>query len=106
MRRSRQVLLPNTNIESVSDWLSKIIVGVGLIDLAEIGSFIDDTSADLAKALGGTTTPSFAMALILYFFVVGLIQGYLLTRMFLAWQFALQVESADRGETQKQEAAP
>jgi uncharacterized membrane protein YphA (DoxX/SURF4 family) len=84
------VLLPNTNIESVSDWLSKIIVGVGLINLKPIGEFIVTTSNDLAQSLGNTTS-SFAMALILYFFVDGLIQGYLLTRMFLAWQFALQV---------------
>jgi uncharacterized membrane protein len=83
-------LLPNTNIETVSDWLTKIIVGVGLINLRQIGTFLETTSNDLAGALG--SKPSFAMALILYFFVAGLIQGYLLTRMFLAWQFALQMQ--------------
>jgi uncharacterized membrane protein len=85
-------LLPNTNIETVSDWLTKILVGVGLINLRQIGEFLQATSSDLAGALG--SKPSFAMALILYFFVVGLIQGYLLTRMFLAWQFALQVQAS------------
>ena len=85
-------LLPNTNIEQVSDWLSKIIVGVGLINLKEIGVFIDTTSKSLAESIG--STPPFAMALILYFFVAGLIQGYLLTRMFLAWQFEVQVANA------------
>src|SRR5262249_4254812 len=91
------ILLPNTNIESVSDWLSKIIVGVGLINLKPIGDFIVETSKDLAQSLGNTTS-SFAMALILYFFVAGVIQGYLLTRMFLAWQFAQQV--GDSGSRQ------
>jgi hypothetical protein len=76
----------------VSDWLSKIIVGVGLINLKEIGVFIDTTSKSLAESIG--STPPFAMALILYFFVAGLIQGYLLTRMFLAWQFEVQVANA------------
>jgi hypothetical protein len=33
---------------------------------------------------------SLALSLILYFFVVGLIQGYLLTRLFLSRQFASQ----------------
>jgi uncharacterized membrane protein len=88
-----EVLLPNTNIESVSDWLSKIIVGVGLINLQPIGKFIETTSNDLAQSLGGSS--SFAMALILYFFVDGIIQGYLLTRMFLTWQFAQQVMAVD-----------
>jgi hypothetical protein len=31
----------------------------------------------------------FALSLIIYFFVVGLIQGYLLTRLFLSRQLAL-----------------
>jgi uncharacterized membrane protein len=92
-------LLPNTNIETVSDWLTKIIVGVGLINLRQIGEFLQTTSSDLAGALG--SKPSFAMALILYFFVAGLIQGYLLTRMFLAWQFALQVQDPGIGKTEK-----
>jgi len=90
------VLLPNTNIESVSDWLSKIIVGVGLINLKEIGAFIKTTSDDLALSID--SSPPFAMALILYFFVDGLIQGYLLTRMFLAWQFLVQVGDTAPGE--------
>jgi uncharacterized membrane protein len=89
-------LLPNTNIETVSDWLTKILVGVGLINLKEIGAFLNTTSDELAGAIGGP--PPFAKALILYFFVIGLIQGYLLTRMFLAWQFALQSENPGTGK--------
>jgi uncharacterized membrane protein len=81
------VLLPNTNIEQVSDWLTKIIVGVGLIHLKEIGAFLVAQSNDLATAIGADST--FALGLILYFFVAGVIQGYLLTRLFLAWQFSL-----------------
>ncbi|HEY2135146.1 MAG TPA: hypothetical protein VGH49_04620 [Xanthobacteraceae bacterium] len=89
-------LLPNTNIEHVSDWLSKIIVGVGLINLRQIGEFIDTQSSQLAASLGSPAP--FAMALILYFFIDGLIQGYLLTRMFLAWQFALQMQNPAAGK--------
>jgi hypothetical protein len=86
-------LLPNTNIETVSDWLTKIIVGVGLIHLKDIGAFLDSLSNDLADAL--TIDQPCALALIIYFFLAGLIHGYLLTRMFLSWQFSLQAQNIE-----------
>ncbi|HYO73297.1 MAG TPA: MauE/DoxX family redox-associated membrane protein [Archangium sp.] len=85
---------PNSNIEVVSDWLTKTLVGVGLIEFHAIGGFIRNISAELGRALTlqsgaqaeGPAT-SFAQALIVYFFVAGIIQGYLLTRMYLSAQF-------------------
>lgn len=79
--------LPNTNVEAVSDWLTKIVVGVSLVNLRSIGAFIDGLAADLGPALG--TPKTFATGLIVYFFTVGIIQGYILTRVFLPEQFKL-----------------
>ena len=90
--KTNDYLIPNTNIESVSDWLTKILVGVGLVNFGKIGEFITQRSIELAMAL--QSDKSLALSLIVYFFVVGLIQGYLLTRMFLSWQFSLQMQSA------------
>jgi uncharacterized membrane protein len=84
-------LLPNTNIETVSDWLTKILVGIGLINFKEIGAFLVRISGDLDGSL--SAGKPFALALIVYFFVVGLIQGYLLTRMFLSRQFSTEPRS-------------
>ena len=87
---SRSALVANTNIEQVSDWLTKILVGVGLINFRQIGGFIDGLAVDLSQSLATQAAPaskSFALSLIVYFFVVGLIQGYLLTRLFLSRQF-------------------
>jgi hypothetical protein len=84
-------LLPNTNIETVSDWLTKILVGIGLINFKEIGAFLVRISGDLDGSL--SAGKPFALALIVYFFVVGLIQGYLLTRMFLSRQFSTETRS-------------
>jgi uncharacterized membrane protein len=83
-------LLPNTNVETVSDWLTKIIVGIGLVNFKSIGEFIDRLAEDLSKSLQADKT--FALALILYFFIVGVIQGYILTRMFLTGQFLQDVQ--------------
>ena len=78
----------------VSDWLTKIIVGVGLVEFRTIGPFLDKVAVKLGKSL--LTQPnaqtelevsSFAQALIVYFFIAGIIQGYLLTRMYLSAKF-------------------
>jgi uncharacterized membrane protein len=81
-------LRPNSNIEVVSDWLTKIIVGVGLVEFKNIGEFIARISRDLGQALAPQSgAESFARALIIYFFVAGIMQGYLLTRMYVGRQF-------------------
>jgi uncharacterized membrane protein len=78
-------LSPNTNIETVSDWLTKTLIGVGLINLANIGAYVMTLSSSLHETLG--VDKNFALALLIYFFVLGLIEGYLLTRTFLYEEF-------------------
>jgi hypothetical protein len=87
---------PNANIEKLSDWLTKIVVGVGLVELHQIGPTIGRMSDVLAMGvtLGPGRTSSaeeakaFASGVIVYFFAAGVIQGFLLIRMFMtrAWQ--------------------
>jgi uncharacterized membrane protein len=90
---------PNSNIEVLSDWLTKIIVGVGLIEFRQLGGFLTRTSGELAQALVPRTSPAFAQALIIYFFVAGVIQGYLLTRLYLSREFEAWESRGERGET-------
>lgn len=101
---SKQPFFANTNIELISDWATKIVIGLGLIHVTEIGQFLDTKSQELNVTLqvpdgSGADHTLFAQALIVYFFVLGLIQGYLLTRMFLTGQFNAssdpQVEAAE-----------
>jgi hypothetical protein len=49
--------------------------------------------------------PPLASALIVYFLLVGFMQGYLLTRMFLVWQFS-RMEGQHALEEAKQEPSP
>jgi len=86
---------PNSNIEVVSDWLTKIIVGVGLLEFRQVGGFVNSLSVELGTALalhqsirGERESAAFAQALIVYFFFAGLVQGYLLTRIYLSRRFA------------------
>jgi hypothetical protein len=87
---------PNTNIEQLSDWLTKILVGVGLVQLHQLGNGVARVAEVFAR--GATPRPgrsasldeaqAFASGIVVYFVVAGIIQGFLITRMFLtrAWQ--------------------
>jgi len=68
-------------LEQISDWLTKILVGIGL---AEIGSF--GRVADYFQEGSGLSQPVVRI-LILNFSVLGFFGGYLLTRLFLAKAF-------------------
>jgi hypothetical protein len=79
-------LRPNTNLEEVSDWLTKIIVGLGLVNLGEIGPGLATISAKVAA--GWPSLPvgqgqSIASAIIVTFAVSGFLASYVYTRLFL-----------------------
>ncbi|HEX6369255.1 MAG TPA: hypothetical protein VF006_10000 [Longimicrobium sp.] len=81
-------LRANTNLERVSDWLTKIIVGVGLVHLGQIGPAVKELSAHLAPGLGGgAVNQAFVSALLIYFVVCGFFSGYFWTRIFLSVAF-------------------
>ncbi|MGH2636073.1 MAG: hypothetical protein ACRDHU_08015 [Actinomycetota bacterium] len=74
----------NTNLEQISDWLTKIIVGVSLTQLGTIRSGAVRLFDALAPGLGGgEAAAAFAGAIVVYFAVVGFLLGWLLTRLLL-----------------------
>jgi CheY-like chemotaxis protein len=93
--RSAEAVVPteiNSNLVEVSDWLTKIIVGVGLVELKDLPANAESLARFVAGSLGmvdpaGRTLSSgvsLAGALMLYFSVLGFLGGYLLTRVYLA----------------------
>jgi len=77
----------NTNLEQISDWLTKIIVGVSLVNSEKIGLTMLNASREMANSFGGATMHSLALAMLAYFSVIGLLGGYLLTRLYLQRAF-------------------
>ncbi|MBL8240793.1 MAG: hypothetical protein JNM66_25460 [Bryobacterales bacterium] len=73
----------NTNLEQISDWLTKIIVGVTLTQWNAFITQLDFASKLIALSLGGAHMQSFAYALMVYFAATGFLSSYLLTRVFL-----------------------
>lgn len=81
----------NTNLEEVSDWLTKIVVGLTLVNWGTIQSDILTLSEKMAASFGAGPTVadvSFASALLVGFFTIGFLLGYLYTRMFLQGAFS------------------
>jgi len=74
----------------VSDWLTKILVGVGLVNFQSIGRFVDGLATQLSQDIG--RTHAYALGLIIYFWAVGVIQGYVLTRIFLTARFRTEIQ--------------
>jgi hypothetical protein len=77
----------NTNLEQISDWLTKILVGVGLAELHQLPAALRGASDYFAEAIGGRAAADlsgFLVALLIYFSIVGLMTGYLGTRVLLA----------------------
>ncbi|MEU4693856.1 hypothetical protein [Actinoplanes sp. NPDC023714] len=74
----------NTNLEQISDWLTKILVGVGLVQIGELSRIGGTLLNGIAPALGGTATSvPFGGALLCYFSILGFLDGWLLTQLYL-----------------------
>lgn len=85
---------PNTNLTQVSDWLTKIIIGVGLVQFSQLANSIGKLGDSLSPSLGGEPAGKpYGIALVVGYFVIGFLVGYLYTRLRLQWAFA----QADRG---------
>lgn len=81
----------NTNLEQISDWLTKIIVGVSLVNSEKIGNAMWQSATTMALSIGASqsaSSHSLALAILVYFGVIGLLGGYLLTRLFLQRAFS------------------
>lgn len=94
--------IANTNLEQISDWLTKILVGVGLTQLNSIKVGIRDVVEEIAPAFGSTGYEKPFIALILFFgLILGFLFGYLWTRLYLIGA----LRDADRIETLEAKAA-
>lgn len=85
----------NTNLEQISDWLTKIIIGIGLVQLGAIGTWISQFSTSVGDGFfpGSPLAHTFALGVLMYFLILGFLSGYLWTRLY----FGIAVRQADQG---------
>jgi tetratricopeptide (TPR) repeat protein len=77
----------NTNLEDISDWLTKILVGATLTQLVKIPALIKSAATYMSIGLVEPTYQAFAASIIVYFSSLGFLSGYVLTRMFFSRAF-------------------
>lgn len=104
---------PNTNLEEVSDWIVKIIIGLTLTQLGKIPSSAARLFALLGRSLGGSPQDTaFIGSIVIFGSIAGFLLGWLSTRMFIGrWMAASDLpleaaasEAASRGDKQMESA--
>lgn len=74
----------NTNLEDVSDWITKIIIGLGLAEISKIPPMLQSAAGYIGHSWGDRPQDeTFGYALLAFFSIVGFLGGFLLTRIFL-----------------------
>lgn len=89
----RLALTANTNLEQISDWLTKIIVGVGLVEAKSLAGKFRVLTKIMADHNCGVSCEPLAFAILITFSTTGFLLGYLFTRLYLSPVIGL----ADRG---------
>lgn len=80
----------NTNLEQISDWLTKILVGVGLIQLRQIAAAAIGLISVVAKGMGGSASARIvAGGILVYFLGNGFLSAYYVTRTTLTTAFTI-----------------
>lgn len=94
--RRQATITGNTNLEQISDWLTKILVGVGLTQFGSIASGAGRLIGNIAPAFGdGPDANVFTGGLGIFSIAFGFVTGWLYTRLLLGGAMA----QADRRAT-------
>lgn len=73
---------PNTNLEQVSDWLTKLLLGIGLTQLNRLPETVQDTGEYLASCVG-CKCGAVMGAIVVSFAIGGFMVSYVATRLYL-----------------------
>ena len=77
-----RLYLDNTNLEEVSDWLTKILIGIGLTQIVLLPGALASISTGLAPAFGATPDAALVVgSTIVMFVAMGFIYCYLWARL-------------------------
>ena len=82
----------NSNLEDVSDWLTKIVVGIGLVEIRQIAEVAVRASRFIAEQLNDSPgAQTMAMASLVYGFACGFLNYYCWARVNLSEEFRRQL---------------
>jgi hypothetical protein len=86
---------PSSNLAEVSDWLTKLLLGAGLVQLTRLGvpisGLIDNIAAGLHSSAASVETAKVAAGAILFgYVVIGILDGYVVTTLWYQSKIAKQ----------------
>ena len=90
----------NTSLEQISDWLTKMIIGAGLVELKGLTVFLVSISKKIAADIGYDKAQSIIISSMLCFFILGFFVTYFSTRLYIA--NALAEANAELQETSEE----
>ena len=81
--------LPNTNLEQISDWLTKIIVGVSLVEIRDVIAWFEQIGIITGPAIWSDPAGRVvATAIVVHYLLMGFFQGFLVAYLYLPKAFA------------------
>ena len=97
----------NTNLEQVSDWLTKIIVGLGLVQIGHIVPALTKFAESIKAPLGGlASSGAFGLGLAISYTLLGFFWLYLWSRSLLARELGIYNTPQQTTITPKQASTP
>jgi hypothetical protein len=94
----------NTNLEDISNWLTKMLLGVGLTQIPAILDAIKNYAEFASPGLGGEPSGKiFATSILVYFLICGFIFGYMWARLNLARMFTEADNSLEQKVAKKEQ---
>ncbi|WP_194139794.1 pYEATS domain-containing protein [Flavobacterium hungaricum] len=80
----------NNSLVEISEWLTKIIVGLGLVNLTKVPDYLNSVGQFVKKDCKDTCYVDFyAMCILVYFSILGLYMGYNYMRLVLSPQYKI-----------------
>jgi hypothetical protein len=102
--QTRYPYLPNTNLEQISDWLTKIIVGVGLVEIRAVIEWFNNIGMTAGPAIWDNPAGRIvATAILVHNLLMGFFQGFLVAYLYLPKAFAnaRRLEASDRTDQEE-----
>jgi hypothetical protein len=88
---SHAVLVTNTNLERISDWLTTLLIGATLVQIRDIVHWIGNLGGKLLNN-GVPTNDAIVSVIVVYFFALAFLGIYLITRLYLTFAFRQTLE--------------
>jgi hypothetical protein len=101
---SHAVMAANTNLERISDWLTTLLIGAALVQIKDIASWVGALGKNLV-ASGVAANDAIVPIIVIYYFALGFLGIYLITRLYLTSAF-LQTFDVLAGREQREASSP